>query len=154
MAVVVLADILQELLHKMWTFGTWSHYAHVSLQNIDELRQLIEASFSQDTPDTRPSVVGLGRPADVAVGGTAHSHRTKLIHLKWQAIESDPVLHEENGPRRSQPNQYCDQTNERSNCKEREDRKTDIEDSLEQSVVKQIGRSCREVEHLHPPHLE
>ena len=65
---VVSANLLPELFHEMWALGTRSHDAHVALQNINELRQLIQARLSQQGPEPRPSRVYLSRPAGVAFG--------------------------------------------------------------------------------------
>src|SRR5215470_2436422 len=105
MAVVVSADLILEPSYEMRTLGTRTHNAHVSLQNVDELRQLIETRFSKKCPDPGPARIRLGGPARIALGRQAHSHGAKLIHLKGKTIQAYPLLDEENRPWRRQPNQ-------------------------------------------------
>src|SRR5882762_1868825 len=99
MPVVVFPDFLQELLHEMRTLGARSHHAHVPLQNVDELGQLIQARLAQEASESRPASIRLARPEGIAVGGRTRSHGAKFIHWKRQTIESYPLLDEENRPR-------------------------------------------------------
>src|SRR5206468_313696 len=41
------------LLGLIWQGGTWTDETHVALQDIEDLRQLVEAGFADDTPDAR-----------------------------------------------------------------------------------------------------
>jgi len=48
--VVVPADLHEELIDKVGAFGPRTHYAHIAFQDIDELRQFVDAGAAQEYP--------------------------------------------------------------------------------------------------------
>lgn len=55
MTQIIIGDHVSEILNKNRTFWAGSYKAHLSLQNIYELRHLIESPFPQKSPNTRDS---------------------------------------------------------------------------------------------------
>ena len=53
----VARDLLLKLLHKKRPLGPRPHEAHVALQHVPELRQLVEAVFAHDVADGRDARV-------------------------------------------------------------------------------------------------
>jgi hypothetical protein len=62
------ADLVQELSHEMWTFGAWPDDAHITFDNIDELRQLIQTGLPQKSSKKRAAGVALDSPFGVPIG--------------------------------------------------------------------------------------
>ena len=64
-----------------------SDHRHIALQNVEQLRQFVDAGAAQPIPDTRDAiVVGPGLHNGFAV--FLHRHGAKLHDLKLSAIKS------------------------------------------------------------------
>src|ERR687897_1522726 len=87
--------------------GKWAgaDEAHLSLEDVPELRELVEAEAAQDLPDRGQARVGLeleegGRGVRRAVD--AQPHRAELEHLEDPATLGDALLTEENRSARAE----------------------------------------------------
>jgi hypothetical protein len=77
--------------------------AHLSAQNVDELRNLVDARLAHEATDPRdPRIVGL-RPLRLAVALGVDPHRTKLDDPEDSPVLPDPLLKVEDRPARIEP---------------------------------------------------
>src|ERR1041384_4733182 len=70
-------DFLCQLGHEVWTFGPRSNEAHLTFQDVPELRDLIHANFPYDAADARGASVPLAGPNRTILFGV-NPHRVKL----------------------------------------------------------------------------
>ena len=85
------------LFYDVWHFGTRSHQRHLSLQYIQQLRQLVEARLAQKPACRRdPRVAAVFRRAPIL--GDSRIHGAKLIYCERLAVPPDPLLPEEHWP--------------------------------------------------------
>lgn len=104
---VVAGHVLQELAHKVRAFRPGADHAHVTLQNVDELRQFIETCLSQEYAEPGSPGVILRGPARVPFFtiSLGHMHGPEFVHLERLPIEPDAFLNEKYRTTRSEPNQ-------------------------------------------------
>ena len=84
-----------QLLNEEFPLGSRPHKAHVTVENIPQLGQLVHAPFADEVPHPGNAVIiGLGphRPAHFL--GIGH-HGAKLVHLVWACDFPDPILGED-----------------------------------------------------------
>ena len=73
-------------------FGARADEAHLALQNVDELWQLVEARLAQESSDAGHPGIVHGRPfrSPILLGATGHA--AKLEHRERLAPLADPLL--------------------------------------------------------------
>ena len=52
MAVVIKGNFLNKLVDKYFLLGAWTNQAHITFQDVPELRQFVDAGFADDVSDT------------------------------------------------------------------------------------------------------
>src|SRR5213596_2096635 len=71
-----------ELLDEARALGTRADEAHLTAQDVPELRQLVETPASQERPEPRAPLVIRPRPRGPGLALGVHTHRAELEHLE------------------------------------------------------------------------
>lgn len=119
MAVGIFRRILLELLDEERPFGTRADNAHFPLQDIDKLRQLIQAHRAQKAPHLRDARIVLPRHHRAARLLRILAHAAKFINLKLLAIPSGAHLFVKNRPLAVQLDGQCNGKHRQSRQSER-----------------------------------
>src|SRR4029077_20880733 len=91
MALHIIWDLLRQLRYEFGTFGPWADEAHVAAQDIEDLRQLIDAQLADDRAHARHAWIGVLcplRPVQLRV----LSHAAELQHLEQLPAQTHPRL--------------------------------------------------------------
>ena len=94
-AQVIEPDFLPELIDEGRALWTRPDEAHVTVQNVDQLRQLVDAQLAQDTTDPGHACVLCRCPARDAVLLRVNAHRAELQAAEYAPAAADPLLCEE-----------------------------------------------------------
>src|SRR5262249_19535417 len=89
----------RQLGDKKGTFGARSDEAHVATQDIQYLRQLIDAQFTNDGPDASDARIAFGGPPRLAVRFGVHPHATELQDRENATMKSHSFLMVKDRPR-------------------------------------------------------
>ena len=92
MSVEVLRNVLFKLLNKMWPLGARTDEAHVSLENVDELWQLIEAEAAKEPAEPSSAWVIFLRPDGSGVSLGADAHGSEFQAHETIALVTDAFL--------------------------------------------------------------
>ena len=79
------------------SLGPRADEAHLTSQDVPELRNLVDANLAYDAADARSSIIAPAGP-DWAISFRVHSHRTKLNQRKRFAVLTDALLLVKDGP--------------------------------------------------------
>ena len=129
----VFGESISEILDEHWPFWTRADKAHLPLQDIDELREFIDAELSQE-----PSHLSYPRIIVCAHHRTCHffsitHHSTKFMHDELSPIQSHSLLMVESRPFGSQFNQNGHHHHQRRKQNEEKSRYHNIHDPLDDS---------------------
>ena len=112
----------------------WAHDAHVAAQDVEELREFVNARPAQYPAEPRHAIIAaqlISRSivvAEIRISKSldvpalklsmrcvirSRAHRAKFVEEKNAAVHADAFLFVENGPRRIQFDQQSDQQPER-----------------------------------------
>jgi len=96
-------------LDKVWPFRPGSDQAHISLQNVEQLRKLIQSCCAQDLPDfSNTRILSAGQDgADFLL--RIVDHRSEFVQGKELAVFADSLLLVKDRPGRRYFNQQGDQ---------------------------------------------
>src|ERR1700735_2131488 len=100
MPIVISRYIIQKFLHEVRALGPRAYNAHVAFENIDKLRQLIQACLSQKRTHSGSSRIILGGPVGIAFRALADFHGPELQHMEKLAVKSYAILRKKHRPRR------------------------------------------------------
>src|SRR3954466_12440930 len=101
--------------HRQWTR---TDKAHIALRYIDELRQLVKATFAQEPPDRRNArivadlehwpayLIQMRQVGDFAFG--VWHHGAELVQTKSAFVDAYALLYEEHGSRGAHLNKHRD----------------------------------------------
>src|SRR5438876_4547649 len=92
---IVIGNLALEFLNKDRALGSRPHHAHFSLQDVDQLRQLVDSPFPEPAADSGDPKVPHGRPTG-AIFFSITPHGSELPHHVWLATHADshlPVEH-------------------------------------------------------------
>src|SRR4051812_35256615 len=98
MTVIVVRDLPRKLLYEMGPLGTRTDEVHLASQDIQELRDLVDAQLAEDLADARNAFVVRHGPDRIAVLLGVGAHRAELDHIKRPPVLADPLLFVEDGP--------------------------------------------------------
>ena len=84
-------NILFKLFVEILPLGSRPHKAHISLQDVPELRQLVYPCFTQEYPKLGATLIFSIRPPWTVFFGI-HMHCTKLVNYKWLSVQPQPFL--------------------------------------------------------------
>src|SRR5207302_9596168 len=97
-----------ELLHEDRPRGTRPDQAHLALEDVTELGQLVQAEPWQEGADACPAGIASGRPDRAALRLGVAAHGPELDHPEALAAAPHPLLGEKDGPRRGELDEKCD----------------------------------------------
>lgn len=130
----------------MW--GAGAYYRHVAHQYVDELREFIDAAFTQEVAEARFAGIVQGGLQGVAL--RVHLHGAELVAPEFPSVFSTALLLEEDGTRRGdfdgQPDNDIDNGEEGAKKQERE---SDVEHTLPESVFGKTERLLADAEYGH-----
>src|SRR5262245_58415068 len=104
MALRVERDLLAQLLDEEGAFGARADEAHLAAQDVDELRNLVNAGFANEGADAGNSGIATLRPLRPSVLFGVLPHRAKLDDLEDAPVLADPFLRVKDRPGRFQLN--------------------------------------------------
>src|SRR6267143_5502124 len=133
-------NFVVKLLYKKSQFRSWPHNTHIPLQNIQELRQFIEACIAQKTAKRGDAGIRAAGMLGIAGDGIVHEHRPEFEHLEALAVETHALLHKENRPSGSQLDQGGSENHDWRCKKKCKRRKNDVKNSLAKSIANGVNR--------------
>src|SRR5262249_1848346 len=92
MALGVELNLFAQLLDEERSFGARPDEAHLAAQNIDKLRNLVNAGFANESADAGDARVAVLRPLRLAVFFGVLQHRAELDDFENATIFTDPFL--------------------------------------------------------------
>lgn len=78
--------------------GAGAYYRHVAHQHVDELREFVDAAFTQEVAEARFAGIVQGGLQGVAL--RVHLHGAELVAPEFPSVFSTALLLEEDGTRR------------------------------------------------------
>lgn len=94
----IAGDLFFELFNEKGSFRPWSHKAHVSLEYIEKLGKFVQTCLADEFSDGgNPRVVRSG-PGFFLIRRLLDRHRAEFVHHKGFAVETDPLLFEDQFP--------------------------------------------------------
>src|SRR5213596_762094 len=86
-----------ELLDEARALGARADEAHLTAQDVPELRQLVQAEAPEERPEPRAPRVVRPRPDGAGLALGVHAHRAELEHLEGAPVQPHPLLAVEDG---------------------------------------------------------
>jgi hypothetical protein len=136
----VAVDVALELRHELGPLGTRPDHAHLALENVQELRQLVDRGGAEERAEPRPPVFPL-HPARAHVVGeyefrglgraAREAHGPELQDLEGPAVSADANLTEEDRPAEGDPDHDRCRDQDRGEEYERNRRKKAVERVLD-----------------------
>src|SRR6185436_14388385 len=117
MPLLVERDFLSQLGHEMRPLRSGTNEAHLTLQNVPKLGNLIDSNLANDATYTRRAIVFLAGPNRTILFGI-NSHRAKLGQHKSATVLADSFLLVKNRTLRLELDQHSRDQNDRQreNC--------------------------------------
>ena len=112
---------------------SWPDDAHASLQDVDELWQLIKRGLAQDGTEPGNSFIVARRLADL-ISVFTDGHRAVLVDQYVLSVKPITALHEKNRARRAEFDAQRDSQHERRDQQQNEDRQYDVAATLDNAV--------------------
>src|ERR1700752_951442 len=91
MPLLVKRNLLGELSHEVWPFRSRSDEAHLTFQDVPELRNLIDPDLANDAADARRTSVAFTGP-NRSRCFSVNPHRAKLGQYKRAPVPADSFL--------------------------------------------------------------
>src|ERR1700686_2432025 len=99
MAGIVLFDSLEMTLHKVRHLGPRTHDAHVTPEDIEELRKFIQIQLAKKRPHARASRISRSRPTPLRLVCQQRLHGAEFEHAEDSPVQADAMLGEEDRSR-------------------------------------------------------
>ena len=141
-------DVLFELLHKKRQFRPGPHQAHLALEYIKELRELVQGALSQERAEFCFPHVPVRGPAGVLSGIDAHG--AEFIHVKGFFVPADPLLSEDDRSGRGQLDAYGARQHDRRCHEDQQQGANDIHRPLAERIGPVVQRDIADVHHRDP----
>ena len=126
--------LLVVVLHDEWHFRPGADERHIPQQDIQQLRQLIQAGSAKQSSDAGDArVAGCGRGEFIS--GGAGVHRAELINVEECAVATNSLLDEERWPGRIQADEDCDESEKRGKKDEQKRGEHKIESALAEGII-------------------
>ena len=97
--------LLFKLLYKQRTLRSRSHQAHITHQNVEKLRHLVNTCLPDKPSDRCHTRIVGRRPSALLLRRRLDHHGPELVHLKRPVMKSHPFLAVDQRPRRRQLNE-------------------------------------------------
>ena len=124
MATVLFRAVMRQVFHQE---GPRADETHISLENVQEFREFIQAGTAHQLAESRESIcVGQELP----IGSTGIGHRSEFIQDKRLTVKPGAFLHEQEWPTMDGPRRQCDKSGNRKQEREKADGHHQIEDAL------------------------
>ena len=124
MPTVLLRAVMRHVLHEE---GSRADEAHVSLENIQEFREFIQAGAAHQLAKSRESIrVGQKLP----LGSAGSGHRAELIQNKGLTVQPGTSVREQERRTMDGPRRQCDDPDDRKNEREKANGHQQVEDTL------------------------
>ena len=131
---VVAGNLLLELLDEEGTLRARPDQTHVTLEDIEDLRQLVDTGLPDEFPDRRDAgVIPLG-PGLLLLGRILHLHGAELVHLEFLVVEADTHLLEDQRSRRRRLDDDRDDDHRDAEDDQHNDSAEQIRDPLDHPV--------------------
>ena len=104
MAQAVIGDVLLELLHEGHAFGTGTDEAHVALDDVPDLGQLVDAHLADELAHAGHAGVVGGGPDGAVLFGVG-THGAELVDREFLFIQAHAILTVDDRARRFQTDQ-------------------------------------------------
>ena len=145
----VVRELSAELFDELRALRSWPDDAHVALEDIEKLRQLVERPGADETAHPRSTRVVALRPLRSALVLRPHFHRAELENAERLSIETHAHLAIENRTAILQPDGQGDQQHERREDEKRRAGHHQIESPLHEAAPS-LQRSFRQVDRRQP----
>lgn len=135
MATMLLRAIMRQIFHQE---GPRADEAHISLENVQEFREFIQAGAAHQLAESRESIcVGQELP----IGSAGIGHRPEFIQGKGLTMKPGPFVHEQKRPTMEGPRRQCDESGNRKKEREKADGHHQVEATLprEESCNRRLG---------------
>jgi hypothetical protein len=110
--------------------------AHLPLEDVDDLRQFVEAEISQHTPDARdPMIIVAGHRGAPLVLDADRAHRPELVDDNVLARVADALLAEEDGARTVEADGKGDDRHDRERHGQQDNREDEIDEALQMKIA-------------------
>jgi len=106
-------DLLAEFLNEKREFGPRTNNTHVTLKNIDKLRQLVETGATEKSANRSDAFVVTTSVHRIRNMPILQFHRAKLKHFEATAIQTDAFLNKKDRASRGKFDRECDKAHER-----------------------------------------
>ena len=98
--------------------GPRADNAHVALEDIEQLRDLVQSPFAQPAPDRRDAIIVLGYSRPIPDRFSSDHHRAEFVTTKLLPIPSHTILHEQDRAAIIQLDRQRNQSDERREQKQ------------------------------------
>src|SRR5258705_1074149 len=123
-----------ELLDEARALRPRPHEAHLAVQHVEELRQLVEARPPQGNAERGTPRIILARPHRSRLRLGVHPHRPELQHPEAPAVDPHALLAIEDGPRRGELERDRDPQHHWRRDRQRERAEDQVEHALDDAV--------------------
>ena len=134
MAQHVLRDLVLELRDEQRTLRPRPDDGHVALEDVPQLRQLVDVRSAQQLADRRPPRILLAREHRTRLGFRILVHRSELVNHERLAVEAHPLLAVEHLAARRQLHQHGDDPERDGEHDQRGARDRDVDTALDDAV--------------------
>lgn len=124
MATMLLRAIVRQIFHEE---GARTDEAHISLKNVQEFREFIQASAAHQLAESRESIC-IGQ--ELSIGSASIGHCAELIQGKGLSAKPGAFLREQERPTMDGPRRQCDESGNRKKEREKADGHHQVEDAL------------------------
>src|SRR5690606_33249112 len=133
------------------TLRARAHEAHVTLQDVQDLRQLIDPKLAYDAPDRRRAVVVRVRPAGPSVALGIASHAAELEDREDAATLANSFLTIQDGPSVLEVDAQCRQQHDGQRQDHEHCARRHVEKALDRFAHESLAKALPE---NHPAHVE
>ena len=136
MATMLLRAVMRQVFHEE---GPRTDEAHISLENVQEFREFIQASAAHQLAESRESI-RIGQ--ELSIGSACIGHRAEFIQGKGLSAKPGAFLREQQRPTMDDPRRQCDKSGNRKQEREKADGHHQVEGALprEKSCNSRLGR--------------
>jgi hypothetical protein len=124
MATMLLRAVMRQVFHEEWPR---TDEAHISLENVQEFREFIQASAAHQLAESRESIC-IGQ--ELSIGSASIGHCAELIQSKGLSAKPGAFLREQQRPTMNDPRRQCDKSRNRKKEREKADGHHQVEDAL------------------------